>query len=245
MYEVVENSNKVVFCRTNKNLNCMVSFRWKHQQFIQACVSINLRLDFSATTTCINCAPRHWSTKFMQNFCKNFLKKQSWNIEFNTNACLSVLTIHVISSSSSSLSSPMNFIEVKRKFRFYNSQEHLAVFTATCTLSRFERSLRNRACSDVWPRWSGGWTHRWPRSQRTVGSRLGPIQGVPAGSVDSDSGHVLRKLFKCLWCLSLDDHGDTRSEGLVPVPREDQEISFLRTHIICYQIDFRPFVFAE
>ena len=35
-----------------------------------------------------------------------------------TNAYLSILIIHVISSSSSSLSSPMNFIEVKRKFRF-------------------------------------------------------------------------------------------------------------------------------
>ena len=60
----------------------------------------------------------HWSTKFLQNICMNFWKKQSWNIEINTKAYLSILTIHVISSSSSSLSSPMNFIEVKRKFRF-------------------------------------------------------------------------------------------------------------------------------
>jgi len=43
-------------------------------------------------------------------------KKQSGNV--NTNAYLRILTIHVISSSSSSLSSQMNFIEVKRKFSF-------------------------------------------------------------------------------------------------------------------------------
>ena len=51
-----EQPNKVVFCGKSQNLNCMVSFRWKHQEFIQAWVSvnvlnkINLRLDFSATT---------------------------------------------------------------------------------------------------------------------------------------------------------------------------------------------------
>ena len=43
------------------------------------------------------------------------MQKQSENI--NTNAYLSTLTIHVISSSSSSLLSAMNSIEVKRKFR--------------------------------------------------------------------------------------------------------------------------------
>ena len=44
------------------------------------------------------------------------MQKQSRNIK--TKAYLSILIIHVISSSSSSLSSPLNFIEVKRKFRF-------------------------------------------------------------------------------------------------------------------------------
>ena len=91
----------------------------------------------------------HWSTKLMQ--------KQSGNIK--TKAYLSILIIHVISSSSSSLSSPMNFIEVKRKFPS-NSQEGAAVVTATCRVFRNEwcdprRNPRaiSRACSDVWPRW--------------------------------------------------------------------------------------------
>ena len=92
----------------------------------------------------------HWSTKLMQ--------KQSRNIK--TKAYLSILIIHVISSSSSSPSSPMNFIEEKRKFRS-NSQEGAAVVTVTCIVFRIEwcdprRDPRaiSRACSDVWPRWS-------------------------------------------------------------------------------------------
>ena len=47
---------------------------------------------------------------------QNKCKKQSGDIK--TNAYLSILKINLISSSSSSLSSPMNFVEVKRKFRF-------------------------------------------------------------------------------------------------------------------------------
>jgi len=157
MYEVVEKSNKVVFCRTNQNLNCMVSFRWKHQEFIQACVSINvlnkinLRSDFSATTICINCAPRHWSIH----------AKNSRGI-LSLIAYLSILTIHVIRSSSSSLSSPMNFIEVKRNFRFWFTRRcsrlhsHMQGFSnrtmrSPRNFSRMLRRLTAVSMNALWP----------------------------------------------------------------------------------------------
>ena len=68
MYEVIEKSNQTLGCILQNepepkivwlvfDEKCKNSF--KHVFSINVLNKINLRLDFSATTICINCAPRY------------------------------------------------------------------------------------------------------------------------------------------------------------------------------------------
>ena len=67
------------------------------------------------------------------------------------NSYLSILTIHVISSSSCSLLSAMNFIEVKRNFAS-KSQQNAAVLTAFSNRTMRSTSRMLRRLTAVSPR---------------------------------------------------------------------------------------------